>query len=68
MLTPFIESGNIVEGKYLSRVTEPLFGLGRDEMVESYSGFLTVNKSMEKHMFFWFFPSTVSNIFTVGTA
>ena len=59
MLTPYIESGNAVEGRLASRVTEPLEGLKRDQMVESYSGFLTVNKEPLRNSFFWFFPAMV---------
>jgi hypothetical protein len=62
MLTPYIESGNAVEGRLASRVTDPLEGLKRDQMVESYSGFLTVNKEPLRNSFFWFFPAMVRQI------
>jgi len=50
-LTPYIEAGKLEEGRKLSRVS----GLSTD--VESYSGFLTVNKTMGSNLFFWFFPA-----------
>jgi hypothetical protein len=62
MLTPYIESGNAIEGRLASRVTDPLEGLKRDQMVESYSGFLTVNKEPLRNSFFWFFPAMVRQI------
>jgi len=60
-LTPFIESGRIQEAKNLSRVVSPLDGLPAHQEVESYSGFLTVNKNTDSNIFFWFFPATVSH-------
>jgi len=54
-LTPFIESGQINEGRVLAKVTEPLDGLEQGELVESYAGFLTVNKKKFSNLFFWFF-------------
>lgn len=62
-LTPYIESGRIAEGKELSRVVAPLDGLPSSQVVESYSGFLTVNKNTDSNIFFWFFPATVSGFF-----
>jgi len=41
-----------------------LEGLNMDEQPNSYSGFLTVDKSYDSNMFFWFVPATVSR--TVG--
>ena len=59
-LTPYIESGNIEEGRRLAEVTGKLDGLGVGEQPESYSGFLTVDKNYDSNMFFWFVPATVS--------
>ncbi|XP_026501379.1 venom serine carboxypeptidase [Vanessa tameamea] len=55
-LTPFIESGNITEGRRLARVpfTESL-------RIKSYSGFFTVNKQYDSNQFFWYFPAMISN-------
>lgn len=50
-LTNMLENGNIEEAKNLSEV-RPLAG-----NVKSYSGFLTVNKTYNSNIFFWFFPS-----------
>ncbi|OQR72929.1 putative serine carboxypeptidase CPVL isoform 1 [Tropilaelaps mercedesae] len=51
-LTPFIEDGQIDLAKHLAKVG-PLKG----HNVPSYSGYLTVNKTTESNMFFWFFPA-----------
>ncbi|CAG4931554.1 venom serine carboxypeptidase [Colias croceus] len=53
-LTPYVESGNITEGRRLARVsfTETLG-------VKSYSGFFTVNKEYGSNQFFWYFPAMV---------
>lgn len=53
-LTPYIESGQLDKGRRLSEVNG-LTGLD----LESYSGFLTVNKTYDSNMFFWFFPALV---------
>ncbi|XP_065255699.1 probable serine carboxypeptidase CPVL [Emys orbicularis] len=53
-LTPYIESGRIEEGRQLSLVG-PLQGVN----VKSYSGYLTVNKTHNSNLFFWFFPAEV---------
>lgn len=53
-LTPYIESGQLEEGRKLSEVV----GLP-DVVLKSYSGFLTVNKTYDSNMFFWFFPALV---------
>lgn len=52
-LTPFINAGNISEGRERAKVH--LF-----PEVESYSGFFTVDESCKSHLFFWFFPAAVS--------
>ncbi|KAL4705867.1 hypothetical protein ACJJTC_019302 [Scirpophaga incertulas] len=53
-LTPYIESGNITEGRQLARVpfTEAL-------RIKSYAGFFTVNKTFDSNQFFWYFPAMV---------
>ena len=52
LLTPFIESGQIDQARNLSRVN-----LQPDYSFPSYSGFLTVNKTHQSNLFFWFFPA-----------
>ncbi|RXN33407.1 putative serine carboxypeptidase CPVL [Labeo rohita] len=52
MLTPYLEAGKIEEAKKLSLVG-PLPGAD----VKSYSGYLTVNKTYNSNLFFWFFPA-----------
>ncbi|XP_068094770.1 LOW QUALITY PROTEIN: probable serine carboxypeptidase CPVL [Hyperolius riggenbachi] len=54
-LTPFLESGKIDEARELSLVGE-LPGTN----VKSYAGYLTVNKTYDSNLFFWFFPAQVS--------
>jgi vitellogenic carboxypeptidase-like protein len=51
-LTPYLESGQIDQARNLSRVN-----LQPDYSYPSYSGYLTVNKTHESNLFFWFFPS-----------
>ncbi|XP_025025847.1 probable serine carboxypeptidase CPVL isoform X2 [Python bivittatus] len=53
-LTPYIESGKTEEGRQLSMV-----GLLPGPSVKSYSGYLTVNKTHNSNLFFWFFPAQV---------
>ncbi len=56
-LTPYIEAGKLDEGRKLSAVK----GLpGGAPTIASYSGFLTVNKTYNSNLFFWFFPPLVS--------
>jgi len=55
-LTPYIESGDIETGRDLARVDSSLLQ-GLNEDIESYSGFLTVDKQNYGNMFFWFFPA-----------
>ena len=68
-LTPLIENGQIDEAKNLSQVVN----LVSNDYVkrESYSGYLTVNKSCNSNLFFWFFkavsePTEPSNPLTTG--
>mgnify|MGYP001107193168 FL=1 len=51
-LTPYIEAGKIEEARNLSRVN-----LAPDYTYPSYSGYLTVNKTYDSNLFFWFFPA-----------
>ncbi|XP_072934109.1 venom serine carboxypeptidase-like [Epargyreus clarus] len=55
-LTPFVESGNITEGRNLARVpfTESL-------RIKSYAGFFTVDKKYNANQFFWYFPAMIPN-------
>jgi vitellogenic carboxypeptidase-like protein len=55
-LTPFIESGQIDQARNLSRVN-----LQPDYSYPSYSGYLTVNKTHQSNLFFWFFPAQNGN-------
>ncbi|UJR27757.1 hypothetical protein I4U23_009030 [Adineta vaga] len=55
-LTPYIESGQIDQARNLSRVN-----LQPDYSFPSYSGYLTVNKTHQSNLFFWFFPSQTGN-------
>ncbi|CAF1644633.1 unnamed protein product [Adineta ricciae] len=55
-LTPYIESGHIDQARNLSRVD-----LQPDYAYSSYSGYLTVNKTHESNLFFWFFPAQSGN-------
>ncbi|CAF1234212.1 unnamed protein product [Adineta steineri] len=55
-LTPYIESGQIDQARNLSRVN-----LQPDYSYPSYSGYLTVNKTHQSNLFFWFFPSQDGN-------
>lgn len=58
-LTPLIENGKIDEARAKA-------GVQHKEMddINSYSGYLTVNKKYNSNLFFWFFPATVSNAIT----
>ncbi|XP_051872859.1 probable serine carboxypeptidase CPVL isoform X2 [Pristis pectinata] len=51
-LTPYLESGQVEKARELSLVG-PLDG----PVVKSYSGYLTVNKTHNSNLFFWFFPA-----------
>ncbi|KAL3279163.1 hypothetical protein HHI36_016677 [Cryptolaemus montrouzieri] len=51
-LTPFIEEGFLEEARGAAKVISPPFN-----SINSYSGFITVNKTFDKNMFIWFFPS-----------
>ncbi|XP_076004674.1 putative serine carboxypeptidase CPVL isoform X2 [Genypterus blacodes] len=51
-LTPYLERGDIEQARKLS-VVGKLPGAN----VESYAGYLTVNKQFNSNLFFWFFPA-----------
>ncbi|XP_023588129.1 probable serine carboxypeptidase CPVL [Trichechus manatus latirostris] len=53
-LTPYIEAGNTVKGKELSLVS-PFLGTN----LKSYCGYITVDKTYNSNLFFWFFPAQV---------
>ncbi|CAH1237866.1 CPVL [Branchiostoma lanceolatum] len=50
-LTPYLEQGMAEKARMLSEVKLP------DTTISSYSGYLTVNKTDDSNMFFWFFPA-----------
>nr|XP_018897589.1 PREDICTED: venom serine carboxypeptidase-like [Bemisia tabaci] len=50
-LTPYIENGQIEKGQNLAKVPPML------KNVNSFSGYLTVNKSTDSNLFSWFFKS-----------
>ncbi|RZF48480.1 hypothetical protein LSTR_LSTR007758 [Laodelphax striatellus] len=52
-LTPLLETKNIRLARQLSRVASFV----ADVHVESYAGYLTVNKKYNSNLFFWFFKS-----------
>lgn len=54
-LTPYVEGGNITEGRRLARVpfTESL-------RIKSYAGYFTVDKKYDSNQFFWYFPAMIS--------
>ena len=51
-LTPYLEAGQIDQARNLSRVN-----LQPDYAYPSYAGYLTVNKTHDSNLFFWFFPA-----------
>ncbi|XP_065311262.1 venom serine carboxypeptidase-like [Dermacentor albipictus] len=53
-LTPLIEAGKYEEALQKSRVGK----IGDVPDVTSYSGFITVDKELGNHLFFWFFPAS----------
>ncbi|XP_053323156.1 probable serine carboxypeptidase CPVL [Spea bombifrons] len=54
-LTPYLESGRADEARQLS-----LLGELPGANVKSYAGYLTVNKTYNSNLFFWFFPAQVN--------
>ncbi|GFS06999.1 carboxypeptidase, partial [Elysia marginata] len=62
LLTPYIEAGNIPGAVDACKVVDPcnISDPQQDcgaSIPESYAGFLTVNKTLGNHLFFWYFPS-----------
>ncbi len=55
ILTNYIKSGNLTEGRRLSAVHLP----DVDFNLTSYSGYFTVNETTNSSLFFWFFPAQV---------
>ncbi|XP_075811448.1 putative serine carboxypeptidase CPVL isoform X2 [Microtus pennsylvanicus] len=55
-LSPYIKAGKIKEGQKKSMVS-PFFGMS----LKSYSGYITVNKTYNSNLFFWFFPAQVDH-------
>ena len=69
-LTSLIDAGNITEAVEACKVVDPcnVSDPGQDcgvSIPDSYAGFLTVNKTLENHLFFWYFPAQVSNFIEV---
>ncbi|XP_066600490.1 venom serine carboxypeptidase [Prorops nasuta] len=56
-LTPLIESGKIEEARKEATVQHKEMG-----DVNSYAGYLTVNKEYNSNLFFWFFPAQLNPI------
>ncbi|XP_063977154.1 venom serine carboxypeptidase-like [Diachasmimorpha longicaudata] len=54
-LTPYIESGKINEARKIAAVQHKQMA-----DVQSYSGYLTVDKKFNSNMFFWFFPAEMN--------
>lgn len=57
-LTPLIEAGNITMARNLSLVLTLPNSLPDIPNRPSYSGFITVNETLDSNLFFWFFPAT----------
>ncbi|XP_057638412.1 probable serine carboxypeptidase CPVL isoform X2 [Chionomys nivalis] len=55
-LSPYIKAGKIKEGQKKSMVS-PFPGMS----LKSYSGYITVNKTYNSNLFFWFFPAQVDH-------
>src|SRR5438067_828514 len=64
LLTDYINSGAIVEGRECSRVLL-LPNTDRRCQIPSYSGYFTVNNVYNSNLFFWFFQSIVSKNFLI---
>ncbi|CAG5132654.1 unnamed protein product [Candidula unifasciata] len=55
-LTPLLDQGNIHAAKERSRVAEDTI----HNIPASHSGFITVDKELGNHLFFWYFPSQLN--------
>ncbi|KAK6958616.1 serine carboxypeptidase CPVL, partial [Biomphalaria glabrata] len=53
LLTPYITSGDITTARTLSRVQDE-----EGVIPPSHAGFITVDKKLGNHLFFWYFPTT----------
>lgn len=51
-ITPYLERGEVALVKSLAKVN-----YSEMKGVTSYSGYMTVNKTYDSNMFFWFFPA-----------
>lgn len=52
ILTPYVKSGEVWKARRLARVNpDPFLN------VTSFSGYLTVNESLNSNLWFWFFPA-----------
>lgn len=56
ILTPYVESGQVAEGRRLARVS-----LADHLGIRSYAGYFTVNKTYNSNQFFWYFPPTAAD-------
>uniref|UniRef100_U5EN01 Carboxypeptidase n=1 Tax=Corethrella appendiculata TaxID=1370023 RepID=U5EN01_9DIPT len=52
-LTPYIEQGKIEEGQRAAKVSHPQLS----SIAPSYTGYLTVNKTYNSNLFFWYIPA-----------
>ena len=59
-LTPYIEKGQIDVAQQKAMINGIPNGDSSLYNLISYSGFITVNKTTDSNMFFWFFPARVS--------
>ena len=59
ILTPFLESGQVQKARELSMVKNLTSSSSSSAKIETYSGFLTVNKTYDSNLFFWFAPAQV---------
>lgn len=59
ILTPYIESGKLEEGRNLALVKHPDI---QKLVKKSYSGYFTVDEKYDSNLFFWFFPAQVENL------
>ncbi|BFZ04922.1 hypothetical protein BsWGS_07961 [Bradybaena similaris] len=55
-LTPLLDRGEVLKAQARSRVSSSETFIPR-----SHAGFITVDKQLGNHLFFWYFPSPVSN-------
>lgn len=60
-LTPLIEAGNITLARDLSLVLALPNSSPDIPDRPSYSGFITVNETLNSNLFFWFFPATAKD-------